>query len=129
VTQWHYFIAADPGDPPELADQGEAGILRLPAGASVGLAEAVVPPGEWAPTDIMWRERYRGSGDWEFREVSADRAHSLLRRFVELGRLERLPDEASALTPEQARALADRDRESEAQWRQVPRPPGVDNIG
>jgi hypothetical protein len=129
VTQWRYFVAADPGDPPDLADQGDAGILRLPAAGSVSLAEAVVKPGEWIPTEIMWRERYRGSGDWEFHEISPDRAHALLRRWVEIGRLDHLPDDASAITPDQARVLADRDRESEAHWRNVPRPPGAENIG
>jgi hypothetical protein len=128
VSDWRYFIATDPGESPAVADQGEAGLLRLPAGGSVSLAEAVVKPGEWIPTDIMWRERYRGSGAWEFHEIPAGRAHDLLRRFVELGRLDRLPDDASAITPEQARALADRDRESAAQWSNVQKPPGADDI-
>jgi len=128
TTQWRYFLAGDPGDAPELADRGEAGIVRLPVDAPVSLAEAVLPPGEWSPTEIMWREKYLGSGDWEFTEISGERAQELLRRWVQIGRLERMPDEASMITPELAEHLTAMDKEAEARWRNVPKPPGAEDI-
>jgi hypothetical protein len=128
MTQWRYFVSTDPGASPEVADRGQGGILRLPAGGSESQAEAVVRPGEWIPTSMMYRELYLGSGDHEFHEITPDRAQTLLRRFVELGRLDHLPDEASSITPEQTQALTERDHESTARWRNVEKPPGAEDV-
>jgi hypothetical protein len=124
MTRWRYFLS---GDTPELADEGKVGITRLAEGTPVSMAESVVRWGEWRPSDRMYRAKYLGS-DYEFVEITAERAEELLRRWVEIGRLEKHPGEDSRITPELAEYLASRDREAEERWRDVPKPPGAEGI-
>jgi hypothetical protein len=128
-TRWHYFLSTSPGDSPEAVERGEAGITRLPEGWAVSVAEAVWPNGQWMPTDSMWREKFLGSGSSEFVEISPARAQELLRRWVEIGRLTAMPSEESMMTADLVAHLEGREREDEARWRGVPKPPGSQDVG
>jgi hypothetical protein len=75
----------------------------------------------------MWRAKYLGS-DYEFTEISPERAQALLVRWVEIGRLYGLPSEESMITPELAAYLAGMDAQAAAQWHDVPKPPGAQDV-
>ncbi|WP_345624994.1 hypothetical protein [Rugosimonospora acidiphila] len=123
MIRWRYFINSDK---PELADEGKAGLTRLPEGAPVALAEALIRGG-WQSDDRMWRAKYLGS-DYEFTEITEERAYELIRSWVASGWLERMPDDASTITPELAERLTAMDRKAAAAWRDVPKPPGAEDI-
>jgi hypothetical protein len=136
TTRWRYFLSFGIGAGDQLdaeqqvvaADAGRAGMTRLPVGARVALAESLRGrEGRWWASDLMWRAKYLGS-DYEFTEVSAERAQELLERWVRIGRLERMPSQETTITPELAQHLTRIDAEAEARWRDVPTPPGAEDI-
>ena len=124
MTRWQYFLT---GDTPDQADEGKAGLIRLPAGAPVALAELLLPSGEWQLTDRLWKQKYEGSWD-ETTEIDTERAEALLRRWVEIGRIANPPSDESSIAPELAARLAAVDEQAAAIWRSVPTPPGAEDI-
>jgi hypothetical protein len=125
MTKWQYYLS---GDTPELADEGEAGLIRLPVGAPVALAEQLFPSGEWTSTDRLWKQKYQGSWD-ETVEIDEERAAALMRRWVEIGRIQKLPSDESSIPPDVAASLTEADNQAAARWRSVPTPPGAEDIG
>lgn len=132
MPQWHYFLSAH-GEPEpevqELAERGNAGIYRLPVGAPVALLEGLQrrDPYEWTWSDEMWRAHYLGS-DNEFIEISPERAHEIFTLWVEKGIVPGYPPEESPITPELAQYLTGLDEQAQAQWRDVPTPPGAEGL-
>lgn len=124
MAEWRYFLG---GDHPELADEGKAELIRLPAGAPVSLAESVRRSGEWQPTDTMWNEKYRGTWDVTT-EISQERAEEILNNWVERGLLAKLPNPQSSIPPETAARLIEADRVAAETWADVPIPPGAKDI-
>jgi hypothetical protein len=124
MTTWQYFLG---GDHPELADEGQAELIRLPTGAPVSLAESVRRSGRWEPTDTMWNERYKGSWD-ATTEISAERADQILNRWVEHGLIPGMPDPRSSIPPDMAQRLVDAARRADTTWQGVPTPPGALDI-
>ena len=124
MTEWQYYLS---GETPERAGDGKAGLVRLPVGAGVALAEMLMPSGEWTHSDILYRQKYQGSWD-ETVEIDGERAHQVIRRWVEIGRIAKLPSDESSLPADVANALSEIDRQAEAVWRTVPVPPGAEDI-
>lgn len=124
MTEWQYFLS---GGTPQAAESGAAGLNRLPVGAPVSLAEALTPAGDWIADDRMWRAKYQGS-DYEFTEVGAADAERLIARWVEIGRIAKVPESASSFTPDEHARLVEADRQARAAWARVQPPPGAESI-
>jgi hypothetical protein len=125
MTRWQYYLS---GDTPELADDGKAGLIRLPVGARVARAEMLLRSGDWVHSDILYKQKYQGSWD-ETVEIDEDRAAGLMRRWLDIGRIEKLPSDEPSIPSEVANELTGLDEQAEARWRGVPTPPGADDIG
>lgn len=132
MTAWRYFLRVVVGEQEQLEQMVESGrvaVYRLPVGAPVSLLESLQRRGEyvWKPSDLMWRAHYLGS-DYEFTEISPERAHELFTRWVAQGVLPAYPPEESPITPEIARHLSGLDEQAQAAWRDVPTPPGAEDV-
>jgi len=130
--QWRYFLRFGDDDlsaegQAAEADAGRAAMYRLPVGAPVSLLEALMGEGVWQVTDVMWRAKYLGS-DYEFTEITPERAEELMRRWVEIGRLDAMPSQEWSITAELAEYLTGLDAQAQAQWRDVARPPGAEDV-
>ena len=124
MTEWEYRLL---GDHPDRADAGGVGLVRLPVGGPVSLAELVWPDGEWRVTDRLWRITYEGA-DGRVTPIDTERAEQLLLRWVSTGRIATLPSGESSLTAAERARLVEADRQAAAAWRQVSPPPGLDSI-
>ncbi|WP_375498896.1 hypothetical protein [uncultured Jatrophihabitans sp.] len=122
-TQWEYFLAGEPLDD----DHRGQGLIRLPAGGPVSLAESVGPSGEWQLTDTLWKNRYEGR-DEPVHPINVRDAEALLLRWVSTGRLARYPSAGSNIPPQQAERLTQADHEARAVWNRVQAPPGATEI-
>jgi hypothetical protein len=124
MTEWQYFLT---GGMPERADEGKGGLIRLPVGGPVSLAESLDPSGGWSADDRMWRVKYLGS-DYEMSEISTERAHELMGRWVEIGRIAAPPSEQSSIPAERAAELIEADHRAAERWQGVTPPPGAGSI-
>ena len=61
-------------------------------------------------------------------EIDEDRAARLIRRWVEIGRIAKLPSDESSIPPDLAARLDRVDEQAAAIWRAVPIPPGAEDI-
>jgi hypothetical protein len=124
LTKWQYYLS---GDTPERADEGKSGLIRVPVGAPVSLAEQLGRSGDWNLTDRLWRQKYLGSWN-ETTEIEQERAEQLMRRWVEIGRIKKLPSDESTTPPEIIAELSGMDSRADAIWHDVPTPPGAEDI-
>lgn len=123
MIAWTYYLTGNV----ERADEGKAGLVRVPAGGPVTLAEALYPSGEWSADDRMFRATYQGS-DYEFTEITPERAEELMHRWLEIGRITSYPSGEPSIDPETAARLVEADRQAAARWRGVPAPPGAADL-
>jgi hypothetical protein len=124
VPDWQYYLS---GESPEAADEGRCGLTRTPVGGPASLAEMVTPAGGWLPDDGLWKNLYQGDDD-PYVPIESDRAEQLMARWVEIGRLAKVPSGESTFSAEEQARLIEADRRAAQLWRDVPIPPGAADI-
>lgn len=123
--KWRYFPEMEPADEQEQPHQS---LMRLQEGDPAMCAERLDPGDRGRGRyDILYRQWYLGS-DYEYDEITAERANEVIEQWLASGRITRLPGcshPADEATVERWAAAEARVR---AIWASVPTPPGIEDI-
>ena len=124
MTAWEYYLTGDPTDPD---DGGRTGMIRMPVGGPLALAESVLPSGDWMLSERLWKNHFEGADEPVHRIAAAD-AEAMMRRWVGTGRLAKYPPDESGIPPAQAERLRRAERQAAEAWSRVEIPPGAEDI-
>ena len=120
---WRSFLTE-----PDHVEEGLANVFRLGEGAPLLTLEMATATGGWTGSDMMWRVHFLGS-EHEFHEVGPEQARAVLDRYVALGYIAQAADlEAPGPAADLVDAAREADAQADAAWRDVPTPPGAEDI-